>query len=655
MPIVIAIAVAGVYAAISISREMDRREVESLASLPTITAADQARLDAYRGAEARRRERFDARDARTIRATIGTEACPIDVTPPRELPEGVAVTGSWGALERDFMSSLRTYLIAFGDGMEVMPLAREGVGPITRSTGDSYAYAARDHELVLVVESWVDPILPEHIPPEGTTFTVGRLTGRLLLWSYQEDRVVCAAEVDATNAPVTVVRSNLDGRSDHPLDRARIDLVVQAVRSGASALRAATPGAELEPSALFFMGSAGDQSAVAITTADDGDSVAAIAFQGGIEALDVAGERGTAIVRFDPAGSARHTRVLEGAITVSAIDADASGVLIAGELVEPREIAGRTIAPGGLVMAIDGDSDRWAISIGPAAIASVVSDGEGGAIVVGDARDTIACGPRTTGHEVHFIARIDRTGRCAWMRTARAELHYRAGFHHVEIAHGEVHVAGVFGGAIDVDGAQLESDRTAALLASWTLRGRRSRALVVDSGPLAIASSIAPASDESLWVLVTRQDSPVDGTITIPIDGASVPHGEHRVFRVARSGELTRAVTLEGGAGAFPSMVSDGNGGAHVVGTYRNTLASGERRLSTPVNAIYHAHVDASGALAALDDVVRTPDLLPSAHVTTDPRGFARILGSISTAGTFGATVHTADSTDAFLLSDSAP
>ena len=64
-----------------------------------------------------------------------------------------------------------------------------------------------------------------------------------MIWSMEEHRFACAATVDATNGThLALVRSaDLTGDEDDPLNRARLDLVEQAVRTGVPTLHAVSP------------------------------------------------------------------------------------------------------------------------------------------------------------------------------------------------------------------------------------------------------------------------------------------------------------------------------------------------------------------------------------------------------------------------------
>ena len=104
------------------------------------------------------------------------------------------------------------------------------------------AVYGKGYRLTLVVDLWIDPIVPEDAAENPSTFLVGRLIGTALLYDYGEARVVCAGRVEAQNDDVTLVRDSdmltLRPRSDDPLSLVRVDLAVQGLRAAVPALRA---------------------------------------------------------------------------------------------------------------------------------------------------------------------------------------------------------------------------------------------------------------------------------------------------------------------------------------------------------------------------------------------------------------------------------
>jgi len=62
------------------------------------------------------------------------------------------------------------------------------------------------HDVAIVANEYIAPELA------GPNFVPGRLRGRAFVWSYAEDAIVCAAEIDATNADTIMVDTNDPGR-----------------------------------------------------------------------------------------------------------------------------------------------------------------------------------------------------------------------------------------------------------------------------------------------------------------------------------------------------------------------------------------------------------------------------------------------------------
>ena len=108
-------------------------------------------------------------------------------------------------------------------------------------------------QLTLVVDEWRDPV----IPFSGVRYTRGELHGRLVVWSYDTSQVICAAEVEATNAAeLPIVRHVSVGSrgmepSDDPLNRGRVDLVEQALRAAIPRLRAVARSVDRETATLM--------------------------------------------------------------------------------------------------------------------------------------------------------------------------------------------------------------------------------------------------------------------------------------------------------------------------------------------------------------------------------------------------------------------
>lgn len=188
--------------------------------------------------DAERRRLFAARDPAVTRPEITSEPCPVEVRPPAPLPEGRVIAEA--ETSDDLAAQLHRYLEQNGYPADILPLDPRGAGPLGAPRGweSDHARIASEHPLVLLVERWDDPRVHTGLLPGS--FQRGRLTGTLVVWSASERRVVCAAEVDAQSSEeLTLVTDRVLGeeREDHPLARARVDLVVQALRDGVARVR----------------------------------------------------------------------------------------------------------------------------------------------------------------------------------------------------------------------------------------------------------------------------------------------------------------------------------------------------------------------------------------------------------------------------------
>jgi len=174
----------------------------------------------------------------------GAPPCELEIEPPQAVPRGEVVaphlarapgTGELYGAEY-FDETVRQYRDRFAPPLDVRPAHREGVGPITEVEGPRDIWSLlRSYAATLIVTSWRDPVILEG----GASLKPGRITGRLVVWSYETSRLVCASDFEATNMPgMTLVQvPDLVRPSDDPLNRARLDLVEQAYRQGIPALR----------------------------------------------------------------------------------------------------------------------------------------------------------------------------------------------------------------------------------------------------------------------------------------------------------------------------------------------------------------------------------------------------------------------------------
>jgi hypothetical protein len=90
-------------------------------------------------------------------------------------------------------------------------------------------------DVTLIVDSWTDPIVPEHVGDKAQ-FVVGEMRGRILLWDRAAKRFACGANVTAKNTNVTIVTTtnerDYSSTPEDPLSKVRVDLVNEAIRAG---------------------------------------------------------------------------------------------------------------------------------------------------------------------------------------------------------------------------------------------------------------------------------------------------------------------------------------------------------------------------------------------------------------------------------------
>lgn len=183
--------------------------------------------------------------------------CPVTVERPTPVARGEVIapqlgrgigTGELFGTEY-FDATIRQWAAAHAPSLDVRPLDPAGVGPLTGADGPRSWFPRRDaHALTLLVRTFVDPT----VTGDGSAVVPGHLEGRLLVWSYEQSRFVCTAEVAVDNGPhLTIVRSpDRLGDEDDPLNRARLDLVEQAVTHGIARLVATREGGDSTSPAL---------------------------------------------------------------------------------------------------------------------------------------------------------------------------------------------------------------------------------------------------------------------------------------------------------------------------------------------------------------------------------------------------------------------
>lgn len=235
-PAIGAILLATVFATLRITGEMDRSAARERSAAEA--AAAQADRAARARADATRRQRLARSGAALLATPLADMSCPFAVAPPAPLPQTPVATSA-SAMEIQL-----TLLLAVHAGhAEVYPRGGVAVGPIASPIVPGRGEVGR--RLILRVDEWIDPILPE-LPPEGQTtqFLTGQLVGRVLLWDDETETIVCGADVDVRTPALTVQSVRVsEGRSyaDDPLARARVELIFEALRAGVRTLRAAGP------------------------------------------------------------------------------------------------------------------------------------------------------------------------------------------------------------------------------------------------------------------------------------------------------------------------------------------------------------------------------------------------------------------------------
>jgi hypothetical protein len=92
-----------------------------------------------------------------------------------------------------------------------------------------------DYELAIVAE---ENLRPEH---NGSVFVSGRVRGRAFLYSYEDDRVLCTADVNATNADQHVVKIDPNDHNVRGHQTLEDDLDRRAFQQAVDGLVAVTP------------------------------------------------------------------------------------------------------------------------------------------------------------------------------------------------------------------------------------------------------------------------------------------------------------------------------------------------------------------------------------------------------------------------------
>ncbi len=175
----------------------------------------------------------------------GTSPCPLAIEPPGAPPRGEVLAPHFGRAPGTgelygtdyFDATIRHYADRFAPELDVRPASDAGVGPVTGAEGPSNGRLNfRPFATTLIVDGWRDPV----VLAGGNSIIPGRVSARLVAWSYADSRFVCVSAVEATNAAglVVVQSADLALPADDPLGRARLDLIEQAYRAAIPQLRA---------------------------------------------------------------------------------------------------------------------------------------------------------------------------------------------------------------------------------------------------------------------------------------------------------------------------------------------------------------------------------------------------------------------------------
>lgn len=245
--------VAGViaYAAHYVEAEQER-EREARRAADTQAAQEQIASDR------RRRAALATKRPAALASRLESTPCPLKVHAPRGMNNLMLMKTRY--LERvgqtRFDRQMRYWLIRAG--LDVLPAAGRGVGPLRRRLHRDASLEARRRPVdppihrSFVVMDWRDPELPKDIDeftrkaPQGArrTFRAGLVRGRMLVWSYAEDRFVCASPVVVALSPNMTLKRMSDfirpGKRiiDDALNKTRAETLIAAMRKASKQLRA---------------------------------------------------------------------------------------------------------------------------------------------------------------------------------------------------------------------------------------------------------------------------------------------------------------------------------------------------------------------------------------------------------------------------------
>lgn len=187
--------------------------------------------------------------------TAANGPCPVEVEQPVRPRQGEVLgphlgravgTGELFGTEY-FDATVRNYLMLHAPYADARPRGGVPVGPLTSAPPVSaFSAGHRSYKLSLLMHEWQDP----EVAPGATTWRPGAATAHVLVWDFDASRFVCSADVSASNDPalVFVVPSFDDPiqTGDDPLNRARVDLIEQLLRTAVPLLRVVETEPETE-------------------------------------------------------------------------------------------------------------------------------------------------------------------------------------------------------------------------------------------------------------------------------------------------------------------------------------------------------------------------------------------------------------------------
>lgn len=176
--------------------------------------------------------------------SASSEACSAEVPSPVAPREGEVIAPQLGRGVRGelygtehFDASVRHYLSLHAPWADVRPSGPIAVGPLVAAPPPNTFADRRGVRASVLLQSWIDPQVEA-----AQTWRHGSALASVLVWSFEQSRFVCSAEVRASNDPglvfVRAPPADLYTPEDDLLNRARVDLIEQLLRGALPALRA---------------------------------------------------------------------------------------------------------------------------------------------------------------------------------------------------------------------------------------------------------------------------------------------------------------------------------------------------------------------------------------------------------------------------------